>query len=157
MNKVILLAVLAGYGQWAAAVCPTWPPDGRFTFSGSEVTDKRTGLIWARCSVGQTWDGITCADGSNLMTHEAALLYAASQIGWRLPNVRELASIADKGCSFPAIDTVAFPAQSGTYWSSSPYVGNSASAWSVNFDTGFVLNQGRESNLSHVRLVRTRR
>lgn len=30
------------------------------------VTQKTTGLIWQRCSIGQTWNGSTCDVGSSL-------------------------------------------------------------------------------------------
>ena len=128
---------------------------------GSEVTDQKTGLIWRRCAEGMIWDGATCAGTAGTFTHEAGLARAASQAGstgiaWRLPNVRELASIADKSRSNPAIDPTAFPATpSFWFWSSSPYVGLSFSAWFVDFSDGVVNVSGLRFNVSlHVRLVR---
>lgn len=39
---------------------------------GSMVWDEATGLVWARCSLGQTWTGKTCAgDGSKHTFDEA--------------------------------------------------------------------------------------
>lgn len=166
MNTTRLAAVLATLllapTAWAQT-CPSWPTADRFTLNGAEVTDKRTGLIWKRCSEGQSWSGSTCTGKATIHTHEAALALAKaantsdSPSGWRLPNVKELASLADKGCQSPAIDSTAFPATpSEWYWTSSPYVGNSSYAWFVFFYWGHVSSGSNRSGSSvHVRLVRT--
>ena len=122
--------------------------------SGTEVTDTKTGLTWQRCSAGQSWDGRTCAGSATTYTHEQALAYAKKQTGWRLPTVKELSSLADKGHSNPAIDTTAFPATaSDGYWTSSPLVGYPDLAWGVLFDVGSVGYYGRY-DAGYVRLVR---
>lgn len=128
---------------------------------GSEVTDQKTGLIWRRCSEGMSWNGASCAGTASAFTHEAALQYAASQassagIAWRLPNIKELVSIADKSYNNPAIDQTAFPATPTNYfWSASPkpYAGLSSYAWYVNFYNGNV-NGGYRIDSHSVRLVR---
>ena len=137
---------------------------------GNEVTDLKTGLIWRRCAEGMILSGTTCiattsacAHASTVtpatFTHEEALkcaatISAASQVPWRLPNIKELVSIADKSLSNPAIDPLAFPATPVNYfWSSSPFVGYPASAWDVNFSDGFVRSNSRYSS-DYVRLVR---
>lgn len=136
----------------------------RYTYStaGDEVTDSKTGLVWRRCSEGQTWSGTGCAGDAFTYSHEAALALAKAQsgtAGWRLPNVRELASIADKtrtriGFDSPAIDTAAFPkTPANTYWSSTPNVGLPSTAWVVDFKRGDVINAFR-AYYEHVRLVR---
>jgi hypothetical protein len=144
----------------AHAACPSWPTAERFTVSGEELTDKRTGLIWKRCSEGQTLSDNSCAGTAASYTHEQALARAKSAntadsaTGWRLPNVKELASLADKGCQTPAIDSTAFPnTPSNWYWSSSPYVGGSSYAWFVDFKDGNVYYSYRYSSYQ-VRLVR---
>lgn len=126
---------------------------------GLEVTDNQTKLIWRRCAEGMNWDGTTCAGIASTFTHEAALQQAAIQasstgIAWRLPNVKELASIADKSFSNPAIDATAFPATPANwFWSVSPFVGVSNYAWNVSFWYGYVHSYAR-SSIDHVRLVR---
>ena len=126
---------------------------------GQEVTDTKTGLIWRRCAEGMTFKVNTCVGSYNTFTHEAALKRATGEatrtgVSWRLPNVKELASIVDRSRSSPAIDSKAFPATPSTwFWSSSPYVGNSDYAWDVYFSYGSVYGSGR-STASAVRLVR---
>lgn len=142
-----------------AAVVP------RYTVSidGQEVTDNQTNLIWRRCAEGMVFSGGTCTGTASKFTHESALQRAAAQasstsIAWRLPNVKELASITDKSRS-PAIDPVVFP---GTpiprFWSASPVVGSLSYAWNVNFVDGgndlISLASDRAYSGAFVRLVR---
>jgi hypothetical protein len=157
-RSVVQLAVMAVLGYAAANA---WA-QSRFSVSadGTEVTDTRTGLIWRRCSAGQSYSGGTCSGTASTYNHEAALAYAKSQAGWRLPNVKELFSIVDTdrllspGSS--GIDPLVFPGTGPVYWSSSPasFPGLPAHAWHVYSDgvtDAFGLD--RSSSL-HVRLVR---
>ena len=128
--------------------------------NGQEVTDSKTGLIWRRCAEGKSWTGSTCAGTNDVYGHESALARATSQtlatnVTWRLPNVKELASIADKTLQAPAIDSAIFPVTSpSSFWSSSPYVGTASEAWGVSFNDGYVFSVSRTNNL-YIRLVRT--
>ena len=170
MKKPIATMVLGLCAWQVQAACPTWPTEDRFSQYGAEVIDKRTGLVWARCSLGQSWNGSTCTGRASTHTHEEALAQAqAANVGgtsgWRLPNVKELASLvaslADKGCIDPAIDVTAFPnTPSRWYWTSSPtgvgyaYSSYSSYAWGVYFGNGEVQgNQYRGYDYA-VRLVR---
>ena len=140
---------------WAA---PVWAQAARYSFStdGSEVTDAQTGLIWRRCSEGQTWGpaAATCTGTVATYTHEAALAQAKTQPGWRLPNVKELSSLVDKSRVNPSIDVAAFPGTPSWFWSSSPYAGNASSAWYVYFYNGYVNDYYSRTDGYHVRLVR---
>jgi hypothetical protein len=141
-----LLAGLAGTAQAQA----------RYSYSsnGSEVTDTKTGLIWRRCSEGQSWSAGACSGTAASYTHEQALAQAKTQTGWRLPNVKELSSLVDSSRVNPAIDITAFPATpSSWYWSASPFAGNAALAWGVNFGSGGVSLNLRDG-YGQVRLVR---
>ena len=154
-----LFLVLIQYFALAHSACPTWSTGIRFMLNSSEITDRRTGLVWSRCSIGQAWNGINCAGTANTYTQESAFQFAATQSGWRLPNRRELFSLADKGCKGPAIDTTAFPnTLLGPYWTSSPDVGLPAAAWYVDFNEGFIRSFGYGIGRSErlpVRLVRS--
>ena len=147
LTGVVLLAGLCG--------AHTAQAQSRYSYStdGSEVTDSKTGLIWRRCSEGQSWGAGTCSGTVASYTHEQALAHAKTQTGWRLPNVKELSSITDKSRFSPAIDVTAFSATESNYWTSSPYAGNAADAWRVDFSSGFVGNSRRFFSY-RVRLVR---
>lgn len=106
---------------------------------------------------GQSWSGGTCTGDPSLISHENALSTAKQRSGWRLPSVKELSALVDRGCVSPAIDRTAFPNTPNRllYWSSTPYVvGADASSWSVNFVSGNVGFSMRYDNLA-VRLVKT--
>ena len=171
LNSVVLLLGLCGVHIAQAQV--------RYSISadGSEVSDSKTGLIWRRCSEGQTWSAGNCTGPAATYSHEQALAQAKTQIGWRLPNVKELSSIADRTRSNPTIDVITFPTTlSDKYWTSTPFAGVNYDksylqfpmallsalapygncgycAWVVDFGTGEVVNNGR-SNTRRVRLVR---
>ncbi len=126
---------------------------------GTLLTDSQTGLVWRRCAEGMTAAAGTCSGVSSTFTHEQALARASSQASttgtaWRLPNVKELASLADKSRINPASDTTAFSATPSSYfWSSSPDVGSPNFAWYVYFYDGDVGGGWRYDTYA-VRLVR---
>lgn len=135
-------------------------PEGRFTVSSDGTAiHKPTGLMWMRCSLGQTWDGRSCRGDASVFTWGGALQAAsrhtfAGHSDWRLPNKNELASIVEEACRAPAINEKVFPATPSAYfWSSSPYAGLAHGAWSVDFGFGPVNASVKTGNL-HVRLVR---
>lgn len=147
----LLLAAMA-----AVAPAPA-QAQSRYAYSadGTEVTDAQTGLIWRRCTVGQTWANATCTGGLTVFRHEEALTHAMTQTGWRLPNIKELASLVDTTTVRPAIHTLAFPGTpTAAYWSSTPDVQAPANAWSVDFALGQVNPLGRSTFGVLVRLVR---
>ena len=132
-------------------------PDTEFTDNhDGSVTHKRTGLVWQRCAVGQTWTGLTCSGTADAYSYDQAIALTSSFAGhsdWRVPNANDLASIVKYDGSYPAINTTIFPnTPSNAFWSSSPYVGNTDYAWNVYFSNGLV-DYDRYSSLP-VRLVR---
>ncbi|ENM5742683.1 DUF1566 domain-containing protein [Vibrio metoecus] len=136
-------------------------PSADFSDNGDgTVTHHTTGLIWQRCSLGQSWDGTDCTGTATTFTWEQALAAAAQHsLGgfsdWRLPNKNELASIVEYRCYGPAINSQPFPnTPSSWYWSSSPDADDSSYAWVVGFFHGDVYDYDKD-NYSYVRLVRS--
>ena len=110
------------------------------------VTDTATGLMWRQTMEGEmTWESaISHCEG----------LSAADYTDWRLPNRRELRSIADYSLYSPAIDTVYFPDTVLTaYWSSSSYLNDISHGWVIVFDSGRGSHNDK-SNAKYVRAVR---
>jgi hypothetical protein len=137
----------------------------RFNYEANreEVIDNFTGLIWKRCGEGQKLSlGVSkekdfCVIDTTkpiTYTHEQALLRAKDEAAWRVPNIKELSSLVDVLRTQPTIDVIAFPTTfSQAYWSTTPLVVDSSSAWVVDFNNGHVLSLSR-GNYLHVRLVR---
>lgn len=135
-------------------------PDAAFTLrNDGTATHRATGLMWMRCSLGQSWNGKSCGGTAAVYTWEAALQAASRDTfagfsDWRLPNKNELEMILEESCHSPAINERAFPATPPAYfWTSSPYAGLATGAWSVDFSFGQVNASVKNGNLP-VRLVR---
>lgn len=154
-------------GPVGAAQCqnniPPTNPDSVYEIHGDgTVTDTRTGLMWKRCSEGQTWDGNTntCTGNASDYTWAEALNHAlaltdAGHDDWRLPNRNELLSLVEY-CTFnPAINADVFPNMPSYpyFWSASPSAYSSSSAWYVYFSDGHSYYEARDSNF-RVRAVR---
>lgn len=143
-----------------AAVAPAPPSPFVISADGAEVTDLRTELIWRRCVEGLNWNGTTCAGEPGKFTHEEALQRATAQakssgIPWRLPNIKEVSSLFQKGRRNPTIDVTAFPGTPFYFqtWSSTPDVSDPHSAWIFAFSYANLYTAGRHE-LEYVRLVR---
>lgn len=155
---ILLLMVAPGYLM--AQVCNSdvyaTTPDYRFTDDGDgTVSDARTGLRWQRCPVGYTLNdngtSLSSDDGCELQTSATfnwqGALQAAVDLNvaggsagfsdWRLPNVKELASIVEFKCYTPAINLNLFPdtAFDHHFWSSTTYNVTTTAA-TVDFDLG---------------------
>jgi hypothetical protein len=127
-----------GNFKWGAAV------SNRFTDNGNgTVTDNLTSLIWlknANCFSTQTWS--TALNSANTLASGSCSLADGSVAGdWRLPNMNELESLVDASKSSPALPA-GHPftnVQSYYYWSSTTYAPNTAGAWNVHMNVGFVV------------------
>ncbi len=89
------------------------------------VIDARTGLEWALCSTGQTWQNGNCmGTPTHFDTYEKALASVnRNTLGdnFRLPNIKELGSIIERSCTSPAIDLTIFNSTlNAIYYSSTP-------------------------------------
>ncbi len=138
------------------------------------VTDKVSGLIWQKCSVGQFWDGATCTGEAKKFTWDEAMQLKSDFTGktdWQLPTKNELIQlvycsdgqysqnkeeIICTGSSYkrPTINEIYFPnTPSSWFWSSSPGADNSNGAWDVYFGSGYS-GYSYKSFSYYVRLVR---
>ncbi len=127
-------------GDWHKGVAS---PSPRFTDNGNgTVTDNLTRLIWmknANAFGTKTWaDALTAANGLKSGDFD---LNDGSQAGdWRLPNLRELQSLADYSISSPALPP-GHPftgVQLAFYWSSTSDGSYPAYACLVDINDGHV-------------------
>ena len=142
-------------------ITQTTPSENFIDNDNGTVTDIRTGLIWMRCSLGQTWDGATCTGTALQYTWQQALQVAAGYTfagssTWRVPDRNQLQSIVENSCIEPAINLEIFPQtpDESIYWTSSLYAPNGSMAWHENFRFGRSWNEYKSTS-SYVRLVRS--
>ena len=107
----------------------------RFEQRAGLIIDNVTGLMWQRCLLGLS--GSSCQQGeAQLLNWPQALTLAGEDKSegysdWRLPNLKELASLVEYACTAPAMNETLFP-NSGVLrpdtglmtfivWSATPY------------------------------------
>ncbi|WP_043761604.1 DUF1566 domain-containing protein [Aeromonas taiwanensis] len=161
MNKYLLtlLLCLGSPLALAIAICddtlPRTSPTSRFLDHGNgTVTDRGTGLTWMRCQLGQTWRDQSCSGEPTRLYWQQALLTAerirtepshalhgfGGHNDWRLPTIKELASLLESACYKPALNETIFPrAMAGDgkevndgyvyLWSSTPFPSGKAVAY----------------------------
>ena len=169
MNKhtifILLVLPFSLFGQTVKDYVDNDWPNSRYELHGdATVTDTKTGLMWMRCSLGQTYevDGVYCqGDASRhdwYSALEAANNYSISGYAdWRLPNIKELRSIVAYDRYDPAINQEIFPNSEYSYWSASPYASNSNYSWLIYFAYGDDGSSRRDEDYYYVRLVRSTR
>ena len=124
------------------------------------VKDNVTGLIWeVKTDDGTIHDKDTKYTWQNAQDVFIAQLNSSGFGGytdWRMPTVKELSFIVDRGRYDPSIDTDYFPkTMSSYYWSSTTHAYDPGSAWRVHFYDGSVYGYGfGKSNSFYVRAVR---
>ena len=96
------------------------------------ITDKASGLMWVKTPADA---GLGASDNWNDMIDACAALSYATYSDWRLPNIKELISIADMSLKNPAWNAL-FGGQQGVYWSSTTWINNTARGWTINFWIG---------------------
>jgi hypothetical protein len=170
-KAVILLLALQSATQMVKAeqVCDgetETTPSSRFSIDSSNsdfVVDTLTGLAWARCVVGQTWneDTETCSGEPLKLTWQEALENAntfqlSNHTDWRLPNLKELVSIVERQCVEPAKNTDIFPnSPDDRFWTSTPDTSadGRGMAWAVGFYNGRIDSKEKYYDF-YVRMVR---
>lgn len=121
-----------------------WQSVDRYRVKDGLVKDLKTGLMWTRCSLGQTWNGSTCKGEANRYRwSEINVIAEHADIGgfkdWRVPSHSELKSLVicssnqtwkiegernqcDGDYATPTIVQSAFSnTPASWFWSASPY------------------------------------
>jgi len=158
---LIVIALNKSLPLYANQVCQTdnieltSPTSKYIQHTNGTVTDSQTDLMWYVCS--------TECPPPTTYTWEEALGYVeqfntqitfANYTDWRLPNIRELATLAELQCFRPAINVSVFPDTLPLhYWSSSPYKFYPHYSWYMNFEDG-VYTYGDRTDKKYIRLVR---
>lgn len=94
-------------------------PTERFVLDGGVAIDKRTNLVWQRCPLGQVWNKSTSQCDFSVIPKNWKEANEAAPEGWRLPNLKELASISEFSCSYPALNITVFPhPENWGFWTS---------------------------------------
>lgn len=141
-------------------------PAARFRDNGDgSVTDMESKLVWMRCASGQQWVERRCVGAATVHAwadagrhaDEAGIEGTAFFNDWRVPSLRELATITDRACQNPRTNLAVFPdTPAAPFWSSTPRPGESDG------DRGLALSFGaegvmlaRKDERLHLRLVRT--
>jgi hypothetical protein len=154
-----ILAALTLSNTVHAQTCPKSnriAPDSRYELQndGAEVLDKKTKLVWQRCSLGQVWDNKSCTGTATKYSWKQALEAAKISTGdWSVPDAHELRSLLEPSCNNPAINLNIFPDTPGVgFWSSTSLKRNNNKAWNVYFNNGNGYFDGKDDRYS-VRLV----
>jgi hypothetical protein len=140
-------------------------PHDFITVADGVLKDKRTGLEWQRCSVGQDWNGKVCSGNPTQFTWEETKKVNLN--GWRIPTVTELQNLRhcplglSNGCNGPMSEWLQkpsgeFPNEKDFwfwYWTESQDTAESNSAWAVYFFSGKV-EPLKKSEKLFLRLVR---
>lgn len=136
------------------------------------LTDSGSDLMWRRCALGQTWNGARC-EGSPVRLDWAGAQAAVAEINqsgdlfyndWRVPSIRDLASIVERQCQNPRTSLELFPGTPADFfWTSTraPQHGQPADAAAEDAEA-YALSFGPEgaqrqplTSAHHLRLVRS--
>jgi len=169
MRLAAFACLVAWHGAQAQQACNNDEvslPSARFKDNGDgTVTDADSKLMWMRCTSGQQWVGSRCVGAAGAYDWAGAGQQAerlnrdgsAFFADWRVPALRELATITDRGCRNPRTNLAVFPGTPpAPYWSSTARPGEAAGerVLALNFGEGGVM-LARKDERFHLRLVRT--
>ncbi|WP_298607296.1 DUF1566 domain-containing protein [uncultured Thiothrix sp.] len=125
------------------------------------ISDQKTHLMWQKCPIGQT--GNDCSGEPEVLTWLNALNKAvtlnnnnyANYSDWRMPNMKELSTLVERSCMYPAINLENFPNTGGyqLFWTSTTLIGNPGSVIGISFTFGTPEAASKTSTRS-LRLVR---
>jgi hypothetical protein len=151
MRPAVLAVVLAGGALLSALGARATAPAGRYTIANGLVVDNATKLTWQQAAPTNTT--FTAAQAKSFCP---ILTSTFGGTGWRLPNVKELASLLDRSLAAgPMLDATAFPGSpNNAYWSSTPdAAAPTMTGWTVDFSNGRITRAPLTSSVS-VRCVR---
>lgn len=178
LRRAALSATLAGALGALSGTVLADPPGGcaqddtvslpaeRFRDNGDgTVTDVASRLMWMRCSMGQRWHSGACIGAAGVASWPEAQRHAdqanldgsASFSDWRLPSVRELATITARECVRPRTNLAVFPGTvAAAYWSATPRAGEAGGerVFALGFGAQGVF-AARKDERHHLRLVRS--
>lgn len=163
---IFVFTLLIQSYAYSEATCPSALPetsdsDEFDTSIDGEAYHTASGLVFMRCSLGQTWTGSSCTGEAQTFTWQEALAISQETTfndsnNWRLPNVKELAVMLELACVRPSVNEEVFVnTQSDDYWTSTPVILESGMIWAISFANGSNVNKSPNSSL-YVRLVRTK-
>jgi hypothetical protein len=145
---------------------PLSAPTDRFHDNGDgTVTDSASGLMWMRCSIGQSWQNGDCVGDLTAYDWPGAQQIAADVntdgsyffSDWRVPNLPELAMIIERACQNPRINLAVFPkTPAAAYWTATSRPGDDSgdTVYALSFGPAGVQRMQKDER-HFVRLVRT--
>ena len=179
MKTRMLVASLAlvcssTWAQTCVTNQPLFQEEGQLIdLENGTVLDVKSNLLWSKCTLGQTYNQVdnSCSNGgaTSYTTWQEALQATETPVnttvgtitGFRLPNIKELTSIVNYQCVFPAVDEALFPStENEPYWTNTPdaprsgaQINTGLNGLVINFATGEeFIDQDRDRIL--IRLVK---
>jgi hypothetical protein len=114
-------------------------PANRYQETNGTVLDSVTGLTWQQAVPGNpcpTVGGGDCTE-AGAKAYCAGLALGGIPGGWRLPTIKEIASIIDIERESPAVDGSVFPNTPATwFWTPTPDLGAQGQSWCADFNEG---------------------
>lgn len=173
LTSSVMMAFIASVSYAAQASCdyeqikPNTAIDQFYDNRDGTVLDVRTGLIWSLCLYGQSYDTTSnnCTGSAQPVPLWQTALNAQDNFDhggvtdWRLPNIKELATIVEYACFDPAIRIEVFTeTPSSPFWTNTPDAENidaSTEGRYIDFYDGTEFNDN-PSAARFIRFVRER-
>jgi hypothetical protein len=174
IKYISLIPLILGASISTAQICildnirATTPTERFIDNKNGTVTDAKTGLQWSRCAIGQSYnvkDSECNGSPIDFGSWSAALQYIDNQnrteegffgfTDFRIPNIKELASIVERQCYEPSINVNVFPSTpSNTFISSTPADANYTDNFRyINYENGAEFTP-TISFIANIRVVR---